>query len=385
MTTKLMAQAILLGAATLGLPALVSQAVRRSRRKERVLILGGGRLARALAEAVGERPRSGCELVGVVGDAAELSDPLPGCPYLGPLSGFAEVVRRTRPDHVVVTLAERRSQLPVPDLFGSRLGGIVVEEGVQAYERIAGKVSLEHLGAAPWIFGDDLRGSALDRMLTRGMSLAVAALGLVLAAPLLAVLALAITLDSRGPVEFVQRRVGRHGRPFDLLKLRTMRVARGPVSEWAGANHDRITRLGRWLRKFRLDELPQFINVLRGDMDVVGPRPHPETNRNLLDIVLRNTPEWGGEVPYYSLRCLVRPGITGWAQVRYGYADNLEEEIEKVRYDLYYVKRRSFWLDLRILGETVAIVLRGRDAGRTIVRPVPASLRSAVVDHPRAA
>jgi len=385
MTSRLMTQALLVGAAAVGLPALVSQAVRRSRRKERVLILGGGRLARALAEAVDARPHLACELLGVLGDPAELAEPLPGCPYLGPLSTFTEVVRRTRPDHVVVTLAERRSQLPVPDLFGSRLGGIVVEEGVQAYERIAGKVSLEHLGAAPWIFGGDLRGPALDRALSRGLSMLAAALGLVVAAPFLALLILAIKLDSPGPVEFVQRRVGRSGRVFDLLKLRTMHAAHGPVSEWAGGNHERITRVGRWLRKFRLDELPQFINVLRGDMDVVGPRPHPETNRNLLDIVLRNTPDWGGAVPYYSLRCLVRPGITGWAQVRYGYADNLEEEIEKVRYDLYYVKHRSFWLDLRILLETVVTVVRGRDSGRTIVRPIPAALRSVVADHPRAA
>jgi len=139
-----------------------------------------------------------------------------------------------------------------------------------------------------------------------------------------------------------------------------MRDQEGAPSEWAGDNAHRITRLGRWLRALRLDELPQFVNVLRGDMDVVGPRPHPGSNFSLFVTVLRNLPECGEEIPYYSLRSMVRPGITGWAQVRYRYANNLEEEIEKMRYDLYYIKHLSLWLDLRILFDTVKIVLFGR-------------------------
>jgi lipopolysaccharide/colanic/teichoic acid biosynthesis glycosyltransferase len=127
-------------------------------------------------------------------------------------------------------------------------------------------------------------------------------------------------------------------------------------------NSDRITRLGYWLRRFRLDEIPQFINVVRGEMDLVGPRPHPVTNFSLFVTVLRNSPECGEQIPYYSLRATVRPGITGWAQVRYRYANNLEEEIEKVRYDLYYVKHRSVWLDLRILADTVKTVISGHGA-----------------------
>ena len=125
---------------------------------------------------------------------------------------------------------------------------------------------------------------------------------------------------------------------------------------------DRITRVGLWLRRFRLDELPQFVNVLRGDMDLVGPRPHPFSNFSLFVTVLRNSPECGEQIPYYSIRSMARPGITGWAQVRYRYANNLEEEIEKMRYDLYYVKHRSLWLDLRILADTVKTVLGGRES-----------------------
>jgi len=139
---------------------------------------------------------------------------------------------------------------------------------------------------------------------------------------------------------------------FRLIKFRTMRVETKSRSEWAHDNCDRITRVGKWLRKFRLDEIPQFMNVIRGDMNLVGPRPHPVSNLEL----------FGEGIPYYSLRSAVRPGITGWAQIRLGYANNLEEETEKMRYDLYYIKHLSFWLDLRILFDTVKTVLSGRGA-----------------------
>jgi lipopolysaccharide/colanic/teichoic acid biosynthesis glycosyltransferase len=161
-----------------------------------------------------------------------------------------------------------------------------------------------------------------------------------------------IKLDSRGPLLFVQARAGLGGRPFRLLKFRTMHPASGPTSEWARDNDQRITRAGRWLRKFRLDELPQFVNMLRGDMNLVGPRPHPLSNFDL----------FSRTVPYYWLRSLVRPGVTGWAQVRHGYANDLEEETEKMRYDLYYIKHRSILRDIHILLDTVRVVLLGRGA-----------------------
>jgi len=173
-------------------------------------------------------------------------------------------------------------------------------------------------------------------------------------------------------VLFVQDRVGLRGRRFRLLKFRTMRVTDAAPSEWAGDNRDRITRVGHWLRTFRFDELPQFVNVLRGDMDLVGPRPHPASNFSAFVTVLRNQPECGEQIDYYALRSMVRPGITGWAQVRYRYANNLEEEIEKMRYDLYYVKHRSLWLDLRILADTVKTVLAGREALDALTRPAAA-------------
>ena len=193
----------------------------------------------------------------------------------------------------------------------------------------------------------------------------IAAVGLVATAPLFGLIALAIRLDSAGPILFVQDRVGFHGKHFKLLKFRTMHAA-ARTSEWVRDNTDRITRVGKWLRKFRLDELPQFLNIIRGDMNIVGPRPHPVTNFDLFSEM----------IPYYFLRLAVRPGVTGWAQVRYGYANNLQEEIEKMRYDLYYIKHLSIRFDLRILFDTVKIVLFGRGSREADAYPAGARMES---------
>lgn len=183
----------------------------------------------------------------------------------------------------------------------------------------------------------------------------VATAGLIVCAPLLALIAIAIKLDSRGPVFFVQERVGKHARAFNLIKFCTMHPTHHTASQWVRDNNHRVTRVGKWLRKFRFDELPQFINILRGDLNLVGPRPHPVSN---FDLFLK-------EIPYYALRSVVRPGLTGWAQIRYGYANDLSEETEKMRYDLYFIKHLSLWLDLRILIDTVKTVLFGRGSTST--------------------
>ena len=185
---------------------------------------------------------------------------------------------------------------------------------------------------------------------------------LVTLSPLLALIALVIKLDSKGPVVFVQTRAGKDGRPFELLKFRTMHPCEERPSEWVQDNADRITRVGRRLRRFRLDELPQLVNILRGEMNLVGPRPHPACNQEIFE----------QNIAYYTLRSTVRPGVTGWAQVWYGYANNIEEETEKMRYDLYYIKNRSLRLDARILLETVRIILLGHGSNRVRYRaPAP--------------
>jgi lipopolysaccharide/colanic/teichoic acid biosynthesis glycosyltransferase len=175
----------------------------------------------------------------------------------------------------------------------------------------------------------------------------------VLLAPLLIAIGLLIKFDSRGPTFFVQERIGRNGIPFNLIKFRTMHPADNRPSEWVQDNEGRITRVGKWLRRFRLDELPQLINVLRGEMNLIGPRPHPTSNQRT----------FVERIAYYGLRSMVRPGVTGWAQIRYGYANNLEEETEKMRYDLYYIKNQTVWLDIRILVETMLTMLMGDAAG----------------------
>ncbi len=362
----------LLAALVLALAVHVVASAWRSRRKlaERLLILGGGPLADHLVAAIESRPLRRQSVLGIVDDRTV---PDSACPRLGALRDLEQIVARVRPDRVIVALASRRGQLPFKTLLSLRLNGTAVEDGVDYYERLTGKVPIEALTPTSLIFGKECRPRWADVATTWIVSKPLAVAGLVLLAPLLVLIALAIKLDSPGPVFFVQPRVGRGGRRFRLIKFRTMRPATGATSEWARDNHGRLTRVGRWLRQFRLDELPQFLNVAIGDMSLVGPRPHPVSNLPLLVLVARNTPECGEQIPFYALRSLVRPGITGWAQVRYQYANDLEEEIEKLRYDLYYIKHGSLWLDLRIILSTLKIVVRGRESAPPAPARAPAA------------
>jgi len=271
-------------------------------------------------------------------------------PRLGPLERLDKIIQEIRPDRIVVAMTERRGRLPLEALLECRAQGIVIEDGIELYERLTGQLALESMTPGNVIFSRGFRTSRVARFAARALSLAAAAAGLIVLTPLLLLIALAIKFESRGPVLFLQERVGAGGHCFKLIKFRTMLPALGWTSEWVRDNADRITGVGRLLRRYRLDELPQFVNILRGDMNLVGPRPHPASNRQL----------FADEIPYYRLRSMVRPGVTGWAQIRYGYANDLAEEIEKMRYDLYYVKHMSLALDLRILLDTVKVVLLGR-------------------------
>jgi exopolysaccharide biosynthesis polyprenyl glycosylphosphotransferase len=332
--------------------ALGYSLMRRRMFLERVLLLGRGPIAEKILREIEARPHFGYEIVGVADDAVS-SGTHHGYPVLGPLARFREILAETRPNRIIVALSERRARLPVRQLLDARVNGSIVEDGVDTYERLSGKIAIESLTPSNLIFSRDFKKSRLDLAAGRVTSLVVAAVGLVVFAPLFGLIAVALKLqrgDAKGPLFFVQERLGLHGKRFRLVKFRTMRVVDSPRSEWARDNNERITWVGKWLRNFRLDELPQFINVIRGDMNLVGPRPHPVSNGEL----------FGEGIPYYSLRSAVRPGITGWAQIRLGYANNLEEETEKMRYDLYYIKHLSFWLDVRILFDTVKIVLFGQ-------------------------
>lgn len=316
---------------------------------ERVLLLGRGPIAEKILREIEARPHIGYEIVGVADDATTAGTHH-GYPILGPLGRLSEILAETRPNRIIVALSERRARLPVRQLLDARVHGSIVEDGVDTYERLSGKIAIESLTPSNLIFSRDFRKSRLDLAAGRVASLVVAIAGLIVFAPLFGLIALAIKATSKGPLFFIQDRLGLNAKGFRLVKFRTMYVVDCPPSEWVHDNTDRITPVGKWLRKFRLDELPQFLNVIRGDMNLVGPRPHPVSNGEL----------FGEGIPYYSLRSAVRPGITGWAQIRLGYANNLEEETEKMRYDLYYIKHLSFWLDVRILFDTVKIVLFGQ-------------------------
>jgi exopolysaccharide biosynthesis polyprenyl glycosylphosphotransferase len=339
---------------------------------ERTVILGTGPLARRIAEEMSAQPEGGANLCGVISESPGIRPQFQAA-WLGSLPELSAILAEHKPERVIVAVEEDYGHLSADLLVDLQaLHDMDVESGLDAYERLTGKLAIESLTADSVLFSSRFRPSRPALWFARGYSLAAAAVASLLFLPLMAVIALWIRLDSPGPVLFVQERVGLGNRRFRLLKFRSMRITAQKHSEWAADNEDRITRAGRWLRKFRLDELPQFLNVLRGDMNLVGPRPHPDSNRRLFILVSRNTPECGEQIPYYSLRSSIRPGITGWAQVRYKYANGLDEEIEKLRYDLYYIKHFSVWLDIRILFETVKVVLLGHRRSVRDVEMAPA-------------
>jgi exopolysaccharide biosynthesis polyprenyl glycosylphosphotransferase len=336
----------------------------------RVLILGSGPLATTLIEEIESAENRRYIVAGTVDD----QKPDLGSPeyrrWIGPLASLAEIVDRVHPAFIVVAMADRRDRLPLQMLLDARVRGIVVEDALDFSERLMGKLAIEAIRPSMLILAKGFRNHGAADLVARVVSVIGAIVGLLICAPLLIAIGIAVTLDSRGPMFFIQQRAGRNGRPFGLIKFRTMHPCDEPRSEWVSDNVDRITRVGHYLRRFRFDELPQLVNVLRGDMNLVGPRPHPVTNQAV----------FMEKIAYYGLRSTVRPGVTGWAQIRYGYANNLAEETEKMRYDLYYIKNRSLWLDLRIMLETVVTVLFG--AGASEVRRRRAPLRPSVAWRP---
>ena len=323
----------------------------------RVVILGGGPLASRIAQEIESNETVQVEAAGMVDDRR----PQGPWPWLGRLDRFKDIVEKMRPNHIVVALEDRRGHLPLTQLLESRARGVVVEDALAVYERLTGKIAIEALTPGALIMTKGFRNDGTSEKVARIVSVTAAIVGLVLLAPFLALVALAIKIDSRGPILFLQDRAGKNGRAFQLLKFRTMHPAESHRSEWVRDNFDRITRLGRMLRRCRVDELPQLVNILRGEMNLVGPRPHPMSNQEF----------FMERIAYYGLRSTVRPGVTGWAQIQYGYANNIEEETEKMRYDLYYIKNRSLWLDTRIILRTFGIMALGSGSSHVRSRVPP--------------
>lgn len=346
--------------------------------RDRVLILGLTPLAERLIREIKTRPSRRCVVVGVVDDKPSLH---PGAyPIVGPFRRLAEIVRDLRPHRIVVALVERRGRTPVRVLLDSCVPrGVIVEEGAEFYERVTGKMAIEALPPTSIVFSRRFRPSRFQQGVARGLSLLVAMAALAALSPFMALIALAIKLDSRGPLLSAHERAGARRRPFKLLKFRTTHASGARQRAGAGDDDTRVTRVGKWLHAWRLDGLPQFINVIRGEMNLVGPRAHPLSDLELFTLVARNQNELTGiAIGYYELRFMVRPGLTGWAQVRSGCASSLDEEIEKLRFDLYYIKHASPWLDLRILLETLKALVSPRRSGgaaRTAAHPAPGPRR----------
>ncbi|MFZ5862726.1 MAG: TIGR03013 family XrtA/PEP-CTERM system glycosyltransferase [Nitrospirota bacterium] len=322
---------------------------------QRLLLVGESRLIADLVSALNARPDCGYTI------AARLSE-IPSSELTGPQSvgqrghdaTLDRVVDRYGITRVVVALGDSRGKLPVNDLLRCRFAGIKIDHGLSFFERLTGKVHVDSLKPSWLIFSEGFNRHRFGALAKRGLDVVGSLVGLAVSAPVMVLVALAIRLDSPGPIFYRQERVGAGGKRFTLVKFRSMRAdaesLTGPV--WAKRRDDRVTRVGAWLREFRLDELPQLLNVLRGEMSFVGPRPERPMFVEELE----------AQIPYYGFRHTVKPGLTGWAQVRYRYGGSVGDTVEKLQYDLYYIKNTSFLLDATILFETIKIVLLRRGA-----------------------
>lgn len=320
--------------------------------EERVLVVGTGATARMVARQIQSEHDFGYRVVGFISDQDGIQGILNPA-LIGAAEDIPRIVEEYEVDRIVVGLADRRGRLPIAELLQAKLSGIRVEDATTMYERLTGKILIDDLKPSWLIFSDGFAVSRLTRFLKRGIDLGIASIGLVLAAPLTLLTALAVYLDSDGPILYSQERVGEGGRSFTIYKFRSMRVdAERSGAMWATDHDDRVTRVGRFIRATRLDEIPQLWNVLRGDMSFVGPRPERPV---FVEQLAR-------EIPFYQQRHAVKPGVTGWAQIKYQYGSSVEDAMEKLRYDLYYIKHASIAFDLSIVFDTVKVILFGKGA-----------------------
>jgi sugar transferase (PEP-CTERM system associated) len=328
----------------------------RTAPRERLLVVGTGpqslRLSRELFE---RRFELGVEIVGFIdpdppADAESIGHPN----IVGGIEDIPAIARARRVTRIVVSLSDARGKLPMDTLLEMKLAGIQFDHLASVYEEYTGKISVENLRPSWLLFSDDLKHAALLGVWKRTFDVVVAFLGLVIGFPLMLLVAVVLKLTSRGPVFYHQTRVGKGGALFTVHKFRTMRpdAEAGTGAVWASPNDTRVTPVGRVLRRTRIDEMPQLWNVLKGDMSMVGPRPErPEF-----------VAELARQIPFYGERHLIKPGVTGWAQVRYTYGASVEDALEKLQYDLFYLKNMSPVLDLLIMVDTVKTVVLRRGA-----------------------
>jgi sugar transferase (PEP-CTERM system associated) len=320
---------------------------------QHVVILGTGPLALNLAREIGLRDDLAIRLDGLVSVSAhEPDEKIAGVPVLGTAAEIEAIARDRTVSRIIVALEDRRGVLPTRELVTLRVRGVQVEDAASALSALTGRVSLSAVLPSWFVFSDGFHRSKWNALSKRLLDLVAATAGLLLSLPLMVLIGIAVRLDSKGPAFYRQTRVGRMGSCFELVKFRSMRVdaEQANGAQWAAVADPRATRIGRFLRKYRLDELPQFWNVIRGDMSFVGPRPErPQFVEELRQVI-----------PYYDERHSVRPGITGWAQVQFTYGASVEDALGKLEYDLFYLKNMSLLFDLAIIFQTVRIVLGAR-------------------------
>ncbi len=321
--------------------------------RERLLLVGASEAGVALARELHQRQDLGVEIVGFVdGDPGRLEQTSFHPGVIGTIEDIPRIVAEQAVDKVVVSLADARGKLPMWKLLEMRTAGVAFEHLASVYEEYTGKIAIENLRPSWLIFSAGFNKSSWREAVKRGIDVASASVGLLIMAPILALLAVIIRLTSAGDVFYSQERVGLRGKLFTVYKLRSMRrdaeATTGAV--WSQANDTRVTPIGSFMRRTRLDEVPQLWNVLRGDMSLVGPRPErPEFVSSLEK-----------DIPFYGQRHIVKPGVTGWAQVRYTYGATVEDAMEKLQYDLFYIKNFSISLDLFVIFETIKTVLLRR-------------------------
>jgi sugar transferase (PEP-CTERM system associated) len=333
---------------------IYNRILRTKQLDQRIMIVGSGQLAKSIAREIIDRADTGFNVVGFITDNPErVGEKLVNPSVIGDQSQIFEIALREKVNRIIVALEERRGKFPEDQLLSCKMRGIPVEDGIQFYEHLTGRLQVESLRPSVLIFSDGFKKSKLTMWVKRVVEFSLSFIGLALLSPLILMISILIKIDSRGPIFYQQKRVGENGKIFKLIKFRSMvenAEANGPV--WAEANDNRITRVGRWIRKWRLDEIPQMFNVLKGDMSFVGPRPE----RPYFVETLRR------EIPYYDRRFSVKPGITGWAQIKYQYGASKIDALEKLKYDLYYIKNLSPLFDLLIIFETIKVVLFGKGA-----------------------
>jgi len=334
--------------------AYLAHAAGTPAKRTRLMIFGAGPAAHVVGETL-RKMDPNADIVGYVAGPNERETAVPAHEILNLGGTLQETAQQLGVDEIVVALTERRAgSMPLRQLLDCKVSGTKVYDLNTHFEKTLGQIRIDFLSASWLIFGDGFNQGAGRTAVKRVFDIVCATALCVLAAPIMAVAAVLIKLESAGPVLYRQERVGRNGRTFSIAKFRSMRTdaEKDGKPRWASANDDRVTRIGHFIRRLRIDELPQLFNVLKGDMSLVGPRPErPYFVEQLTQ-----------EIPFYALRHSVKPGVTGWAQVRYPYGATVEDSQEKLQYDLYYVKNHTLFLDLVVLMETVGVVLTGKGA-----------------------